>query len=310
MADVSVIMPAYNAAATVVSQLSALDRQTFSGQMEVIVSDNGSTDDTVRVVREWASEADWLTVIDASRRRGPSVARNAGAVVASAPLLLFCDADDVVDDRWIEMMVLALAEADVVGGYVDTEDSELTETASVSWITRAPITLPFWPEFAAGASNNLGIRATVFQKIGGFDESLTAGEDIDLCWRAQMDGCTFVVSDSAMVKIRKRVGLSAVARQAFSYGQGEALLRRKHAAAARKYQAGIAQSLVEPRSFDRAVVRILDQVRGGSRRALRVGSRLWLPQQQADIVWRCGHWLGLRSDARQEWSRQWRRQTH
>lgn len=291
---VSVIMPTFNAADTVGDQLHALTRQTYSARWEVIICDNGSTDDTLEIAQQWAANFDWASVVDASHRRGPSAARNAGARAAGAPLLVFCDADDVVADGWLAAMVEALDQDDVVAGVVDQDSFAVDGAASVSWVTQPPITMPFWPEFTAGATNNLGIRTAVFQEIHGFDESLETGEDIDLCWRAQVAGHTFTVCDRAVVAIRKRTTRLAVFRQAFARGRGEKRLREKHRARAREYhhEDYIPQPAGVPREECPA---LLVAARRTIRRGIRVLTRLWVAQQQADLLWRCGYWFGLKA---------------
>jgi glycosyltransferase involved in cell wall biosynthesis len=75
----SVVIPVRNAAATLRDQLQALGRQTYCAPWEIVLSDNGSTDDTVLKARESAPAGIDLRVIDASARPGSSFARNRGA---------------------------------------------------------------------------------------------------------------------------------------------------------------------------------------------------------------------------------------
>src|SRR5690606_34073255 len=99
--EASVVIAAFNAERTLGEQLAALSRQAVRFPWEVLVCDNGSTDGTVAVVTEWQGRLPQLRLVDASARRGPGAARNAGAARALSPLLLFCDADDVVADDWL-----------------------------------------------------------------------------------------------------------------------------------------------------------------------------------------------------------------
>lgn len=290
MPAISVIVPTFNAAETVLDQLNALANQSSVTPFEVIVCDNGSTDDTLRVVQDFAATVDWLRVIDASQRKGAGAARNAGAKGAAAPLLAFCDADDVVSSGWVASMVEELERTDLAAGLVDADLLTTRGAASVSWHTQPPIRVPFWPEFGAGATNNLAIRASVFRDIGGFDEELLTGEDIDLCWRAQCAGHSFSICESAVVAIRKREGRRAVFRQAVAYGKGEKLLRRKHGHRAREYRLEV----VPPLTQDESPV-APRTVRTRIGHAALVIRRLRTAQQQADILWRSGYWFGLKS---------------
>lgn len=301
---VSVIVPTFNAAETIRDQLEALSRQGFEHPWEAIISDNGSTDDTVRIALEWAADHGEFTILDASRRRGASAARNAGAARASAPLLAFCDADDVVDARWLSEIVAALEHADLVAGAVESDSLARHGAAAVSWTTQAPITLGFWTEFAAGATNNLGVRSEVFREIEGFDESLATCEDIDFCWRAQLAGYSFATCPTAVVAIRKRAGRRAVLRQAYHYGRGESLLRCKWADHAERHVRRLRASASDARLAG-AGTRIEVPMRPGLPgvrsigRAGRALARLGSASQQADLLWRCGFRLGLWAGSRE-----------
>ena len=107
----SVIIPCKNMGATIGAQLEALANQSWSEPWEVIVSDNGSSDDSVRVVQRYAARLPNLRLVDASDRPGASHARNVGARHATAPALAFCDADDEVGVDWLAAMDRALSRA-------------------------------------------------------------------------------------------------------------------------------------------------------------------------------------------------------
>src|SRR3712207_5405247 len=112
--SVSVVIVMRNAAATIGEQLEALSRQDYAGPWEVVVADNGSTDDSVAVVRQWEGRLPGLQIVDASLRRGVSYARNAGVVASSGEVIAFCDADDVAEPDWLRRLVAGLGDADIV----------------------------------------------------------------------------------------------------------------------------------------------------------------------------------------------------
>ncbi|MDN4481751.1 glycosyltransferase [Demequina muriae] len=228
--EVSVILPAYNAAATLPAQLGALAAQQGAPSFELIVSDNGSDDLTAAVAREHRSLFPSLTVIDSSARRGPSAARNAGAAHARAPMLAFCDADDVASPGWLASLVRAMQTADAVAGAFEHRRLNPPRARAVSWNTDVPIRLASWPDLPAGASSNLAITAEAFRALGGFDEDLGTCEDIDLCWRAQLAGYRLDFALDAVVHERKRSGLRATYRQSVAYARGTRDLERKHRA--------------------------------------------------------------------------------
>ena len=84
----SVILPCFNASATIGHQLDALTAQRWDKRWEVIVADNGSTDASRTVAESYKDRLD-LRVVDASDRKGASHARNVGASAARVPRLRF-----------------------------------------------------------------------------------------------------------------------------------------------------------------------------------------------------------------------------
>ena len=124
----SVILAARNAAPTIEAQLEELARQTFRGSWELVFVDDGSHDATPEVVEAWRDRLPALRTLAAP---GPSTAgrpertvtraRNHAVAHSSGELLLFCDADDVVGDAWVERMVDGLRTHPAVGGQIERE---------------------------------------------------------------------------------------------------------------------------------------------------------------------------------------------
>ncbi|WP_236849407.1 glycosyltransferase family 2 protein, partial [Chlorogloeopsis fritschii] len=117
--NISVIIPCFNAADTIAIQLEALANQQWSQPWEVIISDNGSTDNSVSIVEQYQTRIPNLRIIDSSDRQGAGHARNVAAKVAKGDSLLFIDADDEVAPGWLAAMGEALSKYDFVAGYDD-----------------------------------------------------------------------------------------------------------------------------------------------------------------------------------------------
>ena len=219
---VSVVVPVLDERDGLEAQLHALAAQEASWPFEVVVADNGSGDGSRELAEEWAAAGERRAVVDASRRRGPGAARNAGAEHARGDLLAFCDADDVVAPGWIEAIAAAAADADLVAGRIS--EARLNGPLPRAWHGRPPQAAPpralgFLP-FASGS--NCAMWADWFEHLGGFDDRLMAGEDIDLSWRAQLDGVRLAFAPDAVVERRYRAGLPALARQHYRYGRAYA----------------------------------------------------------------------------------------
>jgi GT2 family glycosyltransferase len=217
-----VVIPVLDQAALLDEQLQAISQQELQVPFDVIVADNGSHDDTLSVIARWAEHDPRIRGIDASERRGPAAARNAGAAQAAGDALAFCDADDVVRPGWLARCAAALGAADLVaGGYDFDALNGRRGSAPVQHYTSQFDFLP------AGLGANLAVRTEAFRSVGGFDETLTAGEDIDLCWRMQLQGRRFMAAPDAVVAKRERTDARSRRRQSFVYGRHDAVLYKR-----------------------------------------------------------------------------------
>ncbi len=197
-AQVAVIVPAYNAAATIIETLSAILATTV--EVEVLVVDDGSTDDTAVLVAELAEVDSRLSVIDLAHTGNPTIARMAGAQATSAPFLTFCDADDVWDRGFLEAMTAAFEHAHDAGlatssfQTIDQAGNIIDVTSYPQWVEepmlprrlhlvaaavvdgRSAVTRLCFPPPAG-----VVIRRSVFDAAGGFDPKVHRSEDVE-CW--------------------------------------------------------------------------------------------------------------------------------
>lgn len=226
--DCSVVIPTYNAAHVIGQQLQALADQVEAPRFEVVVADNGSTDDLATAVEAWRSRLPLLRVVDASRGRGVSVARNVGIEHAVTDRILICDADDVAGPTWVASLVEGLELHPLVSGPIET--SRLSGP-SAGWVPiplRTHDLLETWGGRTYGIGGNLGLRREVWSAIGGFDEGYPAGaEEIDFAWRARDAGYVFGYVPEALLHYRIRTSLRGVLRQQYNSGRGTSTLYAK-----------------------------------------------------------------------------------
>lgn len=223
--DVAVVMPAFNAARTIEPAIRAVLSQETDLRWEFVVADNGSTDETASIAEDLVSDHANAAVVDASHRPGSNGARNAGVAATTAPLLLFCDSDDIAAPGWIEALARRLEEFDLVGGHLDEEtlndprfDEKLLARPGL------PRVLEFLP-WVVGA--NMGIQRSVLEAVGGFDESWNAaGDDIDLSWRVQLAGFEIGYAEDAVVRYRHRSDLRSIFWRAHRFLLAESRLLR------------------------------------------------------------------------------------
>lgn len=224
---VSVVIPALNAAHTLVVQLEALASQKTTREFEVLVADNGSSDGTRGVVESFRDRIPGLRWVDASARTGSNVARNIGTSEALGELVLLCDADDEVDAGWVEAMASALETADGVGGLLDRV--KLNPGYIEAWGTPhghngIVAQLGFLPR-PIGA--NAGFRRSVWEKLGGFDEDyVRGGTETEFFWRMQLAGFSLVEVPDSLVHYRMRSSFKAGVRQMYIWGRQAPMLYR------------------------------------------------------------------------------------
>lgn len=216
--ELSVVMPAFNAASTIGAQLDALQSQEWSGSWEVVVADNGSTDNTVAIVSARAATDSRIRLIDAGEVRGASHARNSAIAASTGTSIAFCDSDDVVGDRWVAAMGSVLRDYPFVTGpqeYVLLNEPWLHGVYGTRPATELQL---FADIFPFGPTANLGISRELFERLGGFDRSIAVYEDLELCLRAWLAGVDLQFVPEAMVHYRYRSSMRGLWKQAVSYG--------------------------------------------------------------------------------------------
>lgn len=226
MPTFSVIVPARNAAQTLQRQLDALADQTASVDWELIVADNGSTDGTRAVADSFVARLG-LTIVDASGARGAAGTRNAGARHAQGDVLLFTDADDVVSPDWVA------AHADAGHEHATGPTPAMEGAGTPAWgsdeFSRTPPTLLQFLPYAPGT--NLAVSRGRFESLGGFDELMAAGEDVDLSWRAQLGGVSLGFVDGAVVAVDRGRAATGQLHRYRRYGQFDVELYKRFRAA-------------------------------------------------------------------------------
>lgn len=220
---VSVIVPAHNASGTLAEQVEALRAQDHDDPWELVLADNGSTDDTVAVFQRSVAGGgpdapvpwDAARVVDASAVAGSAHARNVGAAAARGDLLCFCDADDVVEPGWLRALVRAAADHHLVGGRLET--TTLNSDRVRGWRPAPSASVADVPSFAP--TSNLAIWADCFAALGGLDETYLKSHDVELSKRALAAGASLGFAPDAVVRYRLRSTLRGLARQSYRSGR-------------------------------------------------------------------------------------------
>ena len=196
-----------------------LDSLIGQGAHEVIVVDAASTDRTAAIAASYEGRLPiHVTVHPCSRGEG----RNIGARRATGDLLAFIDGDCIANSQWIPSMLAAWAGGDqILAG-----NTQLIGFWAFTKLHR--VELPHHGQDTTWPSCNLAYPATLFKRLGGFDEGFVTAEDIDLNYRAVEAGATIRHVPDAIVYARARDSISGFLRQAYWNGYGRKQLTAKH----------------------------------------------------------------------------------
>jgi cellulose synthase/poly-beta-1,6-N-acetylglucosamine synthase-like glycosyltransferase len=221
----SVVVCAYNAAATLAPCLESLTRLNYP-DYEIIVVDDGSTDATASI----AEAAGVRAIKDA--HRGLSGARNRAIAEAAGRIVAFIDADAEADRDWLYHLVETLEGTGAVaaGGQNFPPDHMSATEAAIA-------AAPGEPREVRAADDELdqvcgcsmAIDKARLPTPAPFDEAFTtAGDDVDFSWSMQEHGLKLAYAPGATVIHRRRATIGAYLRQQIGYGRGEAILARKY----------------------------------------------------------------------------------
>lgn len=187
---VSFIIPVRNDVLRLQRCLASIVRNNHPRALiEIIVVDNQSTDGSARAARDFGA-----IVLSAS---GDSVAalRNKGARAALGSILAFADSDHEIAPDWIATAIDVLSEP----GVAATGSAYLTQP-SANWVQQHYDGLRVRPEQRSEVSwlgsGNFAVTRAAFLRVGGFNASLTACEDVDFCNRLRLAGYRIIADPS------------------------------------------------------------------------------------------------------------------
>lgn len=243
-----------NGETTLARTITSVHAQTIADDIELIVVDDGSTDDTAAIAEENGAR-----VIRHPRNRGPAAARNTVARAASAPVVLYLDDDCQAVPDWAERHLRLYDDPRVVGSggpvmasggerylqqYLARNspagilEADLGASDALIWRLRHYLrrtwssAVPSGPVAAyALAGGNMGFRREIILAVGGFDERYAFGpEDYDLCLRIHdaAPDARLMGDPNAPVFHEYEGTIGDTLRRSVSYGRnGAALYRRR-----------------------------------------------------------------------------------
>jgi GT2 family glycosyltransferase len=221
---ITAVVCSYNGSRTIRDTLGWLGRLEYASY-EVIVVDDGSTDSTAAIAREFGVQ------VISTPNHGLSHARNVGLAAATGEIVAYIDDDAFPDPHWFTFLATAFMTTDHagIGGPNIPPPGDGPIAACVANAPGGPVHVLLSDDVAEHIPGcNMAFRKERLQAVGGFDPQFRrAGDDVDVCWRLQERGWTLGFSPAAMVWHHRRNSIRAYLRQQIGYGDAEALLERK-----------------------------------------------------------------------------------
>ncbi|GHT13269.1 hypothetical protein FACS1894170_09060 [Planctomycetales bacterium] len=236
---ISVIIPVRNEAAHIAGVLDKLLEQDYdSSRFECIVVDGCSTDATPQIVRQYCDKYPNVRYLENPRRLA-SAARTIGVIHSKGSAVLVVDGHCIIDNR--DMLKHAAKAFDESGAEClgRPQPLEMKNASTLQWSIAAARRSPLGhhpdsfiysseAQFSPASSVAIAYRKTVFEKIGYFDETFDACEDVEFNTRCDKAGLRCYFEPAIAVRYVPRNTIDALAYQLYRYGQGRVRLYRKH----------------------------------------------------------------------------------
>jgi glycosyltransferase involved in cell wall biosynthesis len=223
----SVIIPTYNRSDEIKELLNSLLKQTIDKkEFEVIIVDDGSTDNTEKLVIQFIISHGLNVRFLHQDHKGPGEARNLGMENAKGKYFLFIDSDCIADPDWLSAYKVAVEKENPAG--IGGPDAVLPEFSPVqkaidysmtSFITTGGIRghtekkiSKYYPR-----SFNMGVRSDIYRKIGGMNK-LRHGQDIEFSHRIITTGEPVIKVLNAVVYHKRRISVKKFFKQVFNWG--------------------------------------------------------------------------------------------
>jgi GT2 family glycosyltransferase len=237
--DITIVLATYNRAPMLRKALESLAQQETGENFsyDILVVDDGSTDDTAAVVQALSNTAVGVSVTYVyQENRGQSAALNNGGELSRGDWLAFFDDDQRAEPGWLAELyhVAQEKEADCVGGAV------LLDLPEPVPLKLGPRTRQLMSENFSSArardnsikenigSGNVLIRRSVFKRVGKFDSGFRCGYDTDLFWRVEKGGFRLAYAPNAAIHHvipESRLQPSYLRRLCFMWGVASARIR-------------------------------------------------------------------------------------
>jgi len=223
--EVSIIVPAYNAENTIPDTLTSLINQDYPPEnYEIIVVDDGSTDNTFNVAKSFEKNYRGILLkVLKKENGGKGSAQNYGVQNSLGRYILTIDADSIAPSNWIKNMVKSLKKCDVVSGiYYAYNPTFITEKMQNALFIA---NFRYSSMSVVASGTNFGFRREVFYRIGGFNEK-TPSTTFDFIERAKKVGFKFCVNRESYVHTRVHKDVIKLVKQLLRWRENPLRLYR------------------------------------------------------------------------------------
>lgn len=198
----------YNSSQTIIRAIESVKNQTYSGQVQILIVDDGSTDNSVTLVEDFkkANRSLWIDLFK-KENEGVSIARNLAMDNAKGNFFAFLDSDDVWLENKLEVQLSVLnsnSEIDLIGctanGLIITkvlgrDVGSLIHLSPFRYVIKSLMSTP-----------SVLFRREVYDKVGGFDESFKYAEDLNY-WLKCMKYFNCYVLNEPLIYVESNVNL-------------------------------------------------------------------------------------------------------
>ena len=216
----SIVMPCFNAAATLDDTVASILDQSHQ-DWELICIDDGSTDATPSLLAGYARADDRIRWV-ANPGKGPSSARNYGALtLAEGEIIAFCDADDIwCHAKLAELdQAFATSDADLLFGQIGFFETLPEKPSTLSTVPDNDVSIAMLlGENPVCTLSNASIRARSLQAYGGFDPDIVHNEDLE--WLVRLVGQGAVVRGVDRLQVLYRASLTGLSSDLSAMAEG------------------------------------------------------------------------------------------
>jgi len=225
--EISVVVSVYKDPRIERCILSLLDQSLERNRYEIIIVESGSFS-----LKEFC---DHNKIVYLNLQSGNlPIARNLGLKNANADIVLFTDSDCIIDHKWLEEMLncFVKSENDIagIGGLIKRFNPITPVELWGSNIVDGQAELNYLPilPFPYIVTANAGYRRNILLEIGGFDENLISGNDVDICYKLGLKGFKLRICSSAIVHHENRKTVKGHFKRFVHYGKYQSLLFKNY----------------------------------------------------------------------------------